>query len=641
MPSADRRRSPRKGTAMSTTPGYARSAGPVRSRSRARRLRRRLRRRHQGAKVARHREPGAHRAQEPPAPRSLRVRGQYRGWRGHHHPDAPRVPGPRVRPARHRASRPRPLWGRPGLPAARSRPGGHLPGHPRADRLRGGPDRARLARRAHRRLPDWAERPRGGTGHGAGRDRPGRGRARPRRLRAQALRDPEADRAHRPRQRPLGAEVLLRPEPLRQYPHLQGHAVRRPDRDHVPGRDGPARRVSTGPRPPALLDQYVPVLAARAPVSLHRPQRRDQHAARQYQLDAGARGALPLAPPRRRPQANPAHRGRGRQRLRRLRQRARVPRDGGSPPAPGRADDDSRGVERARVDGGGAAGLLRVPRLPHGALGRARVHRVHRRHRDRRRARPKRAAPLALLRHQGRDGRDGLRGGRPRHPGRARPAQGAPASRTHLPRRHRAGPHHRRRGAEAHVRDATSLRRVAEGVSQADREPARAALGPGARPRDGARAPARLRLHARGSAHPPRAHGGERRGARGLHGHRHVARRAVEPAATALRLLQAALRPGHQSAARRHPRGAGDADRDDDRARGQSPRADARRLPTAQAQDPDPAQRGAGADPPREPAGLQGRHGLHALPGRRRRGRPRARHGRALPPGEPGRRRRL
>ena len=92
-------------------------------------------------------------------------------------------------------------------------------------------------------------------------------------------------------------------------------------------------------------------------------------------------------------------------------------------------DDDSRGVERARVHGGGAAGVLRVPRLPHGALGRARVHRVHRRHRDRRRARPERPAPLALLRHQGRHGRDGLRGGRPRHPGRARPAQGAPASR--------------------------------------------------------------------------------------------------------------------------------------------------------------------------------------------------------------------
>ena len=77
----------------------------------------------------------------------------------------------------------------------------------------------------------------------------------------------------------------------------------------------------------------------------------------------------------------------------------------------------------------------------------------------------------------------------------------------------------------------------------------------------------------------------ERRGAGGLHGHRHVARRALEPAAAALRLLQAALRPGDESAARRHPRGAGDADRDDHRARGQPARADARRLPAAQAED--------------------------------------------------------
>ncbi len=45
------------------------------------------------------------------------------------------------------------------------------------------------------------------------------------------------------------------------------------------------------PRPLALLHQHVPELGARAPVPDDRPQRRDQHAARQRQLDARARVA--------------------------------------------------------------------------------------------------------------------------------------------------------------------------------------------------------------------------------------------------------------------------------------------------------------------------------------------------------------
>ena len=90
-------------------------------------------------------------------------------------------------------------------------------------------------------------------------------------------------------------QLLLPAEPLGQHPHLQGHALGRPDRDHVPGHHGPAGRVGAGPRPPALLHQHLPVLAAGAPVPLHRPQRRDQHAARQHQLDARARGPLPVA----------------------------------------------------------------------------------------------------------------------------------------------------------------------------------------------------------------------------------------------------------------------------------------------------------------------------------------------------------
>ena len=42
-----------------------------------------------------------------------------------------------------------------------------------------------------------------------------------------------------------------------------------------------------------------------------------------------------------------------------------------------------------------------------------------------------------------------------------------------------------------------------------------------------------------------------------LDGHRHADRRAVDAAAAAVRLLHPAVRPGHQPAARRHPRGAG------------------------------------------------------------------------------------
>ncbi len=48
--------------------------------------------------------------------------------------------------------------------------------------------------------------------------------------------------------------------------------------------------VGAGPGPPALQHQHLPVVAAGPPVSLHRPQRRDQHAARQHQLDARPRG---------------------------------------------------------------------------------------------------------------------------------------------------------------------------------------------------------------------------------------------------------------------------------------------------------------------------------------------------------------
>jgi hypothetical protein len=62
---------------------------------------------------------------------------------------------------------------------------------------------------------------------------------------------------------------------------------------------------SRAPRAGALpvLDQHLPVVAAGAPVPVHRPQRRDQHRAGQPQLDAGPRGAAGQRPVPRRPRA--------------------------------------------------------------------------------------------------------------------------------------------------------------------------------------------------------------------------------------------------------------------------------------------------------------------------------------------------
>ena len=50
----------------------------------------------------------------------------------------------------------------------------------------------------------------------------------------------------------------------------------------------PRLRERGRPRPLAVLHQHLPVLGPRAPVPLHQPQRRDQHAPRQRQLDVRA-----------------------------------------------------------------------------------------------------------------------------------------------------------------------------------------------------------------------------------------------------------------------------------------------------------------------------------------------------------------
>ncbi len=96
-------------------------------------------------------------------------------------------------------------------------------------------------------------------------------------------------------------------------------------------------------------------------------------------------------------------------------------------------------------------------------------------------------------------------------------------------------------------------------------------------PRLGHPPPADLRLHRGAAAGAADADGQHRRRADRLDGHRHPRRGAEREAAAAVRLLQPAVRPGHQPAARRDPRGAGDLAGRHHRAGGQPAGAGARR----------------------------------------------------------------
>ena len=245
-----------------------------------------------------------------------------------------------------------------------------------------------------------------------------------------------------------------------------------------------------------------------------------------------------------------------------------------------------------------AEGVLRVPVVPVGAVGRPGLDGLYRRHADRRGARPQRAAPQPLLGDQGRAGRDGLGGRRARHPARRSRVEGAAAPGPHVPGRHVAGPHHRRR------RDQIGPGRQASLSPVASRKPAvagrSAGRGLGQRPpgRAAGQAAARLRLHARRSADPDGAHGHRRPGADRLDGQRHAAGRALRPAATALQLFQATVRPGDQSAARRDSRGDHHLAGDDDRLGRKPARRNAPAMPAVAARAADPDQHPTGADSP-------------------------------------------
>ena len=239
-------------------------------------------------------------------------------------------------------------------PAERDRVQGAL----RAHRRRGGPAAARLARRADRRLARSA--------HARARVEPvfeqvfiGK---------APATRSAASSRRPRCRfERKLYVirkriehavdalalaerDALLHRQPLVEDADLQGHADGGQIEPMFPDLADPDARVGAGAGAPALQHQHVPVLAAGASVPLHRAQRRDQHAARQHQLDARARRTAPVGSVRRRPEEGPAGHPRRRQRHGDLRQRARVPRHDRALAAARRADDDPRAVAEPRDD---------------------------------------------------------------------------------------------------------------------------------------------------------------------------------------------------------------------------------------------------------------------------------------------------
>ena len=183
------------------------------------------------------------------------------------------------------------------------------------------------------------------------------------------------------------------------------------------------------------------------PYPLHRPQRRDQHAARQRQLDERApphawnRDLLgpdldkmwPLIP-------------HGQSDTASLDNALELLIAGGYPLAHADDDADPGSLGRQQADGCQAPGLLRISRRADGAVGRPRRHRLHRRPPDRRHARPQRPAPRALHRHRRRSRDHGLGIRRAAGPGREDRAQMAPAARQDAADRPRRRPHRRGRG---------------------------------------------------------------------------------------------------------------------------------------------------------------------------------------------------
>ena len=266
-------------------------------------LRRRLHRRHQGPQVAPDRRGRARDRLQSRAPRRGRRRSARRRRRRHPGADPAQASSPR-RPRQHRlhAARARRIRGRRAVHAARSGLAAGDPRHLCADDQARGHDAARLARRADRQLDARRKREADRAGAPAGVHRPRQEDQERGRVRAPALHPAQVD-LERDLFAPRAPAVGLLPGvDLLPHGRLQGHVPGRPAQHLLsrPARHGFRERARAGAS--ALLDQHLPDLVARASLPDDRPQRRDQHAARQQQLDGGAAGVGVVEAVRRRHQ---------------------------------------------------------------------------------------------------------------------------------------------------------------------------------------------------------------------------------------------------------------------------------------------------------------------------------------------------
>ena len=144
-----------------------------------------------------------------------------------------------------------------------------------------------------------------------------------------------------------------------------------------------------------------------------------------------------------------------------LRQRARIPGAGRLQPRACGDDADPRGLGRQSADGCQAPRLLRISRLPDGAVGRPGGHGLHRRPPDRRHARPQRPPARALSRHRRRPRHHGVRNRRAADRREDHRREMAAAARQDAAHRPREGPHHLRRGDQGRARRRASLSAMA------------------------------------------------------------------------------------------------------------------------------------------------------------------------------------